>query len=137
MDPEGRVLGRHDGIHAFTPGQRKGTGVALGRPAYVRSLDPVRGDIVLTADSALLMSRRFRVEQLRLSDAVSGPENFRADVQIRYRGRPAPAEITRSSPDTALVCFDEPQRAITPGQAAVFYDGIRQLGGGIIAETEF
>lgn len=138
IDMTGRVLGRHGGIHAFTPGQRKGTGVALGRPAYVRSLDPVRGDIVLTDDPAMLMSRRFRVDQLRLSGAVSsGPENFRADVQIRYRGRPAPAEVTRISPGSAVVCFEEPQRAITPGQAAVFYDGIRQLGGGIIAETEF
>ena len=137
VDMSGCVLGRHGGIHAFTPGQRKGTGVALGRPAYVRSLDPVRGDIVLTDDSAMLMSRRFQAEQLRLSTVVSDREIFRADVQIRYRGRPAPAEITRLSPDAALVRFDEPQRAITPGQAAVFYDGIRQLGGGIIAETEF
>lgn len=137
VDMEGRVLGRHGGIHAFTPGQRKGTGVALGRPAYVRSLDPVRGDIVLTADSSMLMSRRFHVEQLRLSSTLPDSEKFRADVQIRYRGRPAPAEVTRISPDGALVCFDEPQRAITPGQAAVFYDGIRQLGGGIIGKTEF
>lgn len=137
VDTEGRVLGRHGGIHAFTPGQRKGTGVALGHPAYVRSLDPLRGDIVLTDDSAKLMSRRFRVEQMRLSEAVSGLEKFRAEVQIRYRGRPASAEVTRISPDAGLVCFDEPQRAITPGQAAVFYDGIRQLGGGLIAETEF
>ena len=137
VDMTGRVLGRHGGIHSFTPGQRKGTGVALGRPAYVRSLDPVRGDIVLTDDPAMLMSRRFRVDLLRLSGAVPGPDTFRADVQIRYRGRPAPAEITKISSGAALVRFDEPQRAVTPGQAAVFYDGIRQLGGGIIAETEF
>ena len=137
VDMSGRVLGRHGGIHAFTPGQRKGTGVALGRPAYVRSLDPARGDIVLTDDSAMLMSRRFRVEQLHLSGTVSGPEEFRAEVQIRYRGRPASGSVTRVSPDLAIVCFDEPQRAVTPGQAAVFYEGIRQLGGGIIAETEF
>ena len=137
VDMTGLALGRHHGIHAFTPGQRKGTGVALGRPAYVRSLDPDRGDIVLTDDSANLMSRRFRVEQARFSPTLADSQTFRAAVQIRYRGRPAPAEVTRIAPDAALVCFDEPQRAITQGQAAVFYDGIRQLGGGLIAETEF
>ena len=137
VDMSGKILGRHGGIHAFTPGQRKGTGVALGRPAYVRSLDPIHGDIVLTDDPASLMSCRFRVEQARFSTILSDSEIFRADVQIRYRGRPAPAEVTKIAPDSALVRFDEPQRAITKGQAAVFYQGIRQLGGGVIAETEF
>ena len=137
VDPDGRILGRHPGIHTFTPGQRKGTGVALGRPAYVRRVDPETARIELTVDEADLMSSRFTVSDIARLDLPDGPDRFRAEVQIRYRGRPVSAEVRLTGNGTAEVVSDRPLRAVTPGQAAVFYDGIRQIGGGVIGlETE-
>lgn len=128
---DGRTLGRHAGYHVFTPGQRKGTGVALGKPAYVRSVDASTSSVVLTTDEADLMADSLHVHGVKLRNPPP-PEEFRCEVQIRYRGKPAAATVRMTSSDTAKVRFDRPVRAVTPGQAAVFYDGLRQLGGGCI-----
>ncbi len=129
-DMQGKVLGRHRGIHTFTPGQRKGTGVAMGVPAYVQSVKAENNDVILTTDNADLMQSVLQVRDLHYSG--SGME-FRAEVQIRYRGRPAAAMVRLTGQGTAEVIFDSPQRAVTPGQAAVFYEGDHLLGGGWIA----
>ena len=131
LGTDGRVLGHHSGYHVFTPGQRKGTGVALGKPAYVRSVDADTASVVLTTEEKDLMSDHLRVHDVRLRHPLP-PAEFRCVVQIRYRGKPAEATVLMTSSNTAEVHFDHPVRAVTPGQAAVFYDGIRQLGGGCI-----
>jgi len=129
----GEVLGRHAGLHQYTVGQRKGLGVAAGRPLYVVALDRENNRLILGDDSEL------RAATCEVRDvnwipfaAPSGP--VRATVRIRNRHEPAAAEITPLDATTARVSFFEPQRAITPGQAAVFYSGEQVLGGGWIAK---
>ncbi|MBQ4107293.1 MAG: tRNA 2-thiouridine(34) synthase MnmA [Lentisphaeria bacterium] len=127
-----KAVGRHRGIHQFTIGQRKGMNVALGKPAYIRSIDPATNGIELVTDPAGLMIRAFHVGDLILPDGL--PE--RAEVQIRYRSKPVLAAI-RPAEGGALVIPDQPLRAVTPGQAAVFYHGRILLGGGTIGGVEY
>jgi tRNA-specific 2-thiouridylase len=126
------VLGRHDGVHHFTVGQRRGLGVAAGRPLYVLEIDPASRRVVVGDDSEL------RRESCELRDVnwiawerPAGP--VQAMVRIRYRHEPAEAVIEPQGAVGARVRFCVPQRAITPGQAAVFYSGDAVLGGGWIA----
>lgn len=130
-DAAGRVLGRHDGIHRFTIGQRKGLGLASGVPLYVVNID--------AGNAAVTVGPREDLERTTLTaarvnwmsgDVPSGP--IRAHTRIRYRHREAPATVTPAGNDGATVVFDEPQSAITPGQAVVFYDGEVVIGGGWI-----
>ncbi len=129
---DGRVLGAHEGVGAFTVGQRRGL-PALGAPYYVRSIDAASGDVVLaTVDQ--LDARVARVDGVHwLVDAP--PLGFRAAVKIRARHAAVPAQVTwqPADPSVARIEFEAPVRAITPGQAAVFYDGDLVLGGGWIA----
>jgi len=127
---EGREVGRHEGLHQYTIGQRKGLRVALGRPAYIRAIDPETGDIEVVTDPASLLARAFFVNDLALPGGLPAC----AGVQIRYRGTPVPAAI-EAAPGGALVTPEKPLRAVTPGQAAVFYDGRVLLGGGVIGEV--
>ncbi len=135
---QGRVVGRHDGIHQFTIGQRKGLGVALGVPAYVQRIDPVAGNVYLTTDEDDLMSQSFQVTELNWQSGYMPEWPLSCLVQTRYRSQPAPAVVTFSKgeaqdhPDKVAVVLSAPQRAITSGQAAVFYDRDILLGGGII-----
>ncbi len=135
----GKVLGKHKGIHAYTIGQRKGTGVALGTPAYVQKIDPERRNIYITADEQTLF--RDSLTASRTVWQIPAPaEPFRAMVQIRYRSPAAPAtvipEISSGGQNTGRISvrFDTPLRAVTPGQAAAVYDCANSvlLGGGII-----
>jgi tRNA-uridine 2-sulfurtransferase len=131
---EGEVLGRHTGLHQYTVGQRRGLGLAKGRPLYVVALDRPHNRLVVGEDGDL---RRATCE---VRDVNWIPFTFpdrpvRSMVRIRNRHEPAPAEITPLDPTTARVQFEEPQRAITPGQAAVFYSGEMVLGGGWIRES--
>lgn len=136
VDADGKVLGQHCGIHAYTIGQRKGTGVALGRPAYVKSIHPQTREIVLTPDSSELMSREVRLAKpnLLIPDYEERTE-FSCEVKIRYRSPAVPARV-RLYPDHCLLSFEQPQRAVTPGQAAVFYDGDILIGGAWIECAE-
>ncbi len=129
VDPDGEVLGDHDGIERYTVGQRKGLGVALGERRYVLKIVPSANEVVLGEREGLLASglRASRVNWL--ADAPSGP--LACAVQVRYRHRPA-AAVVEAADGGAVVRFEEPQSAITPGQAAVFHDGTRILGGGWI-----
>ena len=129
---DGRILGRHDGIHAFTIGQRKGTGVAMGVPAWVSRIDADGGKVWITTEPADLLRDSLRLPRFHWIGTPAAPGSFRAQVQIRYRSRPADAEITILQDGSVEIQFDAPQRAVTPGQAAVIYDGETLLGGGWI-----
>ncbi|MBV9146022.1 MAG: tRNA 2-thiouridine(34) synthase MnmA [Acidobacteria bacterium] len=126
----GEVIGAHSGIHNFTVGQRKGLGVATGSPLYVIGIRGNQRQVVVGGDDDL-RSRTLRARRLNwiAFDGLDRPMRIRA--KIRHRHEPAAAEIMMDG-DELLVTFDEPQRAITPGQAVVFYDGDIVVGGGWI-----
>jgi len=128
---DGRVIGEHHGIHNFTVGQRKGLGVATGSPLYVIQL---KGDTrqVVVGNQDELYSRTLRVHRINLISVDELREPMRVEVKIRHRHEAAAAVIESSGQNEILVSFDTPQRAITPGQAAVFYDGDVVVGGGWI-----
>jgi len=136
VDAEGREVGRHDGIHHFTVGQRKGLGVSGGRPLYVTRVDAATGRVHLGGEGALLSS------SATIGDAVLSPRfelPRRLRVRVRYRHEGAAAEVVTGGSADGIgaleVRFDEPVRAVTRGQVAVFYDGERVVGGGRIAAT--
>jgi tRNA-specific 2-thiouridylase len=128
----GEVIGEHAGIHNFTVGQRKGLGVATGSPLYVIQISGANKQVIVGGEEHLY-SRTLCARRVNLIavDDLLGP--MRVGVKIRHRHEPAAALIERVGDDEILVTFDEPQRAITPGQAAVFYDGDVVVGGGWIA----
>ena len=130
-DREGREIGRHEGVHRFTIGQRKGLGLSAGIPLYVVDIDAGTADVTVGPKSDL---ERDTLTASRVNwisgTAPAGP--IRAHARIRYRHREAPASIAPLDGDRVRVVFDDPQTAITPGQAVVFYDGDVCLGGGWI-----
>jgi tRNA-specific 2-thiouridylase len=128
----GEVLGEHAGIHNFTVGQRKGLGVATGSPLYVIQISGANKQVVVGGEEHLY-SRTLHARRVNLISVAGLGEPMRVTVKIRHRHEPAPAVIERAGESEILVTFDEPQRAITPGQAAVFYDGDIVVGGGWIA----
>jgi len=127
----GEVIGRHEGIFNFTVGQRKGLGVGGPTPLYVLNIDPASHRVTVGAD-AELATRTLRARQLNwISIAeLTGPMRVRA--KIRHRHEPAWATLEPAGADEVAATFDEPQRAVTPGQAAVFYEGDEVVGGGWI-----
>ena len=132
VSSSGEVLGTHSGIHNFTVGQRKGLGVATGSPLYVIEINGERRQVVVGGDEKLY-SRSLRAKRVNWI-AVERPDSpLCLGVKIRHRHEPASAIVEAIGPDEAVVSFDQPQRAITPGQAAVFYDGDLVVGGGWIA----
>ena len=137
VDTAGKKLGRHCGIHAYTIGQRKGTGVALGRPAYVKAIHADSGEIVLTPDPAELMSERVLLDPPNLlAEEYAARTEFPCEVKIRYRSPAVPARVRRLPDGGCLLLFDQAQRAVTPGQAAVFYQDDTLLGGAWIRSAE-
>jgi tRNA-specific 2-thiouridylase len=131
---DGRVIGEHTGIHNFTVGQRKGLGVATGSPLYVLQIKGDTRQVIVGKDEELY-SRTLRAHRVNLISVAELREPMRVAVKIRHRHEPAPAMIESAGPDQILVTFDAPQRAITPGQAAVFYDGDVVVGGGWIESS--
>ncbi len=129
---DGRILGRHDGIYAYTIGQRKGTGVAMGVPAWVSRIDAGENKVWLTTNPDDLLRDAIVLPCAHWISKPAAVAEFRAQVQIRYRSRPADASLLLSPNGVVFIKFDTPQRAVTPGQAAVIYDGDRLLGGGWI-----
>jgi len=127
----GEVIGEHHGIHNFTVGQRKGLGVATGSPLYVIQIKGDSSQVVVGSNEDLF-SKTLRTKRITLIAVDDVPEPMRVSVKIRHRHEPAPATLQKSGEDELLVTFDQPQRAITPGQAAVFYDGDTVVGGGWI-----
>jgi tRNA-specific 2-thiouridylase len=132
IDHEGHEIGRHLGLPHYTVGQRRGLGVQTARPVYVTALDTERNALIVGYAEQARQSSCI-VEQI---DFVSGQipdEPFACEVQVRIHGTPFAARVVPLGGQQARLEFDTPQRAITPGQAAVFYDGARVLGGGRIA----
>jgi tRNA-specific 2-thiouridylase len=130
-DREGQVLGRHEGIHRFTIGQRKGLGLATGIPLYVVGIDA--GDASVTVGPRQDLERdSLTASRVTWMSGDTPASPIRASARIRYRHKEAPATITALADGRATVVFDQPQSAITPGQAVVFYDGEIVLGGGWI-----
>lgn len=128
----GEVIGQHSGIHNFTVGQRKGLGVATGSPLYVIQIKGDSGQVVV-GNSDELYTKTLRARRINLIAVDDVTEPMRVKVKIRHRHEGASARLQRSGGDELLVTFDEPQRAVTPGQAAVFYDGDVVVGGGWIS----
>jgi tRNA-specific 2-thiouridylase len=134
VDASGAVVGHHAGIHRYTIGQRRGIGIAAPDPLYVISIDAPGNRVVVGSQDDLLNSE-FTAAGVNwiVLDKPAGP--VRAEVRMRYRHTPAPATITPIGNNRVRVNFDEPQRAITPGQATVFYRGDEVVGGGWITRT--
>jgi tRNA-uridine 2-sulfurtransferase len=138
---DGKVLGHHEGVHNFTVGQRKGLGVATGSPLYVININGAEGKVTVGGNDDLL-SRTLIARDLNwiavdglYDSGADANKPMRVQAKIRHRHEPAPAVLENAPNGEVRVTFDEPQRAITPGQAVVFYDGDLVVGGGWIAET--
>ena len=133
VDVEGKVVGDHPGHQHFTVGQRRGLGQAFGEPHYVVAIDAVE-NMVTVGPRAHLACLRFHVDELNWL-SIAPPDSgttLTCSVQIRHRSRPVPARATVFEDGAVAVELDEPQDAVTPGQAAVFYQGDVVLGGGWI-----
>ncbi len=128
---DGQVLGEHQGLAFYTIGQRKGLGIASSQPLYVLAKDLATNTLVVGDKSEL---GRSELVAANVNWVAGEPPSasFRAEVKVRYTAREAPAEVMVDNGEQVKVRFDAPQRGITPGQAAVFYDGEVLLGGGII-----
>lgn len=131
VDEDGRVLGTHAGIIHYTVGQRKGLGIALGEPMYVKSKNTADNTVTLCRNEALFSSE-LNADRINLIAVERLDVPIRAEVKIRYQHTPSPATVTQTGNDTLHVKFDTPQRAVAPGQSVVIYDGDTVIGGGII-----
>ncbi|MFP5249452.1 MAG: tRNA 2-thiouridine(34) synthase MnmA, partial [Acidobacteriota bacterium] len=127
----GDAIGRHDGISNFTVGQRKGLKVASPSPLYVLNIDPASHRVTVGAD-AELATRTLRARRLNWIGIAELARPMRVQIKIRHRHEPAWATLEPAGADAVTATFDEPQRAVTPGQSAVFYDGDEVVGGGWI-----
>jgi tRNA-specific 2-thiouridylase len=130
----GEIVGGHQGIHRYTVGQRRGIGISNERPLYVVSIDAARNRVVVGEQDELL-SDEFTAAGVNWIAFDEPAEAARAEVRVRYRHAPAPATIAPLPEGRARIKFDEPQRAITPGQATVFYRGDEVVGGGWIVKS--
>ena len=131
LDPDGNVLGMHHGIVRYTIGQRKGLGIALGKPVYVSHIDTVRNTVTLAEDRDLYADTLTADAFHWISGKIPAGE-VRCAAKIRYRHKEQPAAACPQPDGSVRIVFDEPQRAITPGQAVVLYDGDTVLSGGRI-----
>jgi tRNA-specific 2-thiouridylase len=132
---DGKVIGEHAGVHNFTVGQRKGLGVATGSPLYVIQIKNDTRQVIVGKDEELYC-RSLTARRVNLISCAELREPMRVAAKIRHKHQPAPAMIESTGSDEVRVIFDEPQRALTPGQAAVFYDGDVVVGGGWIESAQ-
>jgi tRNA (5-methylaminomethyl-2-thiouridylate)-methyltransferase len=128
---EGEVLGRHKGIIHYTIGQRRGLGLSLLDPLYVCDIDPVSNRVILGRGESLF-SRELEADNVNLISVEKIDKPMRVRAKVRYRHEEQNAVVTQTGPDRIHVVFDEPQRAVTRGQAVVLYDGDTVVGGGTI-----
>ncbi len=130
---DGTVVGRHKGITHYTVGQRKGLNLSLGRPVFVTEIRPQTNEVVI-GSSDDVFTDRLVCRSLNFMSVPDIEDELPVVAKIRYNHAGAPARVRRTGPDEAEVLFEEPVRAVTPGQAVVFYDGDYVAGGGVIAE---
>ena len=130
---DGKVVGHHDGIHNYTIGQRKGLGIALGSPAYVKAIDAEHNRIILTTDTDHL--KAVCLETGKPNWLMDMPEEFDCEAQIRYNQTPVPAHVTKQGGDKTIVTFKSPVSAPAPGQLAAFYDDRLVLGSAFIEKV--
>jgi tRNA-specific 2-thiouridylase len=131
VDTDGRVIGQHAGVHRFTVGQRRGLGLGGGPARYVRRLD-VAGATVVVSEAGQQRSRGLVADGVRWASGMAPDADVPLAVRIRHRHAPIPCRVTRADGAEAVIAFDAPGPAVTPGQAAVFYDGEYVVGGGWI-----
>jgi len=134
LDLQGREIGRHKGIACYTIGQRRGLGLPMGQRIYVVDIDPEHNTVILGPPEALFSDRLTTMENNFVS-INKLEEPMAVQVKIRYKAQGSPALITPAQGNAVEVCFEKPQRSVTPGQAAVFYLGDILLGGGIIQKN--
>ncbi len=134
VNTEGKVLGKHNGIHHYTIGQRRGLGIAWPEPLYVIGIDPEKNKVIVGTKEQL-PGHSFIASKTNWIVFDEPKETFKTFARIRYRHQEAPALVTPLADGRVKVEFEEPQRAITPGQAVVFYDGDIVVGGGWIETT--
>ena len=134
VDRLGATLGAHEGIAGFTVGQKRGLGLAAGRPLYVIDLDPERNTVTVGGAAEL---ERDRLVATAVNFIACAPPTspLRVAAKIRHSHQPAPATVRALEGDAAEVVFDTPQRAVSPGQSVVFYDGDVVVGGGVISRS--
>ena len=130
---QGKIVGEHRGIHRYTIGQRHGLGIASSRPYYVKALEP-KDNRVIVGRREDLFSKAVFATDLHWISPFDPTEHAGLSAQIRYRHKPASGRLEMISPGTARFIFDQPQMAVTPGQALALYDGDRVLGGGWIVQ---
>jgi len=134
VDEDGNILGKHKGIIHYTIGQRKGLGIAMGHPVFVKEINAEKNEVVLSLEDALFKKEVIcnRLNFLSI-DGLAPGEELRVRAKIRYHHKPQAAKISMVDEDRLKICFDEPVRAVTPGQSAVFYDDDDcVVGGGVI-----
>lgn len=135
VNQQGEVLGEHTGIHRYTVGQRRGLNISSPRPLYVLSVDHTSNRVVV-GEGEDLLTNEFTAAGVNWISLTTPTQAVRAQVRVRYRHEPAPATIELLPQARAYIRFDEPQRAIAPGQATVFYDGDEVVGGGWIVKRQ-
>ncbi|MCC8152272.1 MAG: tRNA 2-thiouridine(34) synthase MnmA [Lachnospiraceae bacterium] len=131
IDSKGNVLGQHNGIIRYTVGQRKGLGIAFGQPMYVKKIDSAANTVILGTNEELFTAA-LTAKDINLISVERLDAPMRVKAKVRYRHKEQWATVTQPDEDTLQVVFDEPQRAITAGQAVVLYDGDVVVGGGTI-----
>ncbi|MBS4024211.1 MAG: tRNA 2-thiouridine(34) synthase MnmA, partial [Clostridia bacterium] len=131
LDTKGNRLGNHEGIAFYTIGQRKGLGIALGKPMYVVDIDVEKNAVILGENDEVFGLELISINNnfITIHDLVKPLE---VEVKVRYSAKPAKALVSPWTQGQVRVCFEKPQRAITPGQAVVFYQGDLVVGGGTI-----
>jgi tRNA-specific 2-thiouridylase len=135
VNSRGEVLGTHKGIIRYTIGQRKGLGLALKEPMYVMDVDTDKNQVMLGRNDELF-SRELYANDINLISVERIEEPMRVKAKVRYRAKEDWATVTQTSDDTIHVVFDNPQRAITKGQAVVLYDGDNVVGGGTVIKVD-
>lgn len=129
---DGKVLGRHNGLIRYTVGQRKGLGIALGKPAFVIAKQVDSNRVVLSENEDLLFKTSVKIKDVNFIPFDAPEGEIKVEAKLRYRHKEAPATLRMTGENEAVIEFETPQRAPAPGQAAVFYDGELLIGGGTI-----
>ena len=130
---DGKIVGRHRGITHYTVGQRKGLNLSMGKPVFVLEIRPETNEVVI-GDGTEVYADRLICSDLNFMSVPDFPDDFPVVAKIRYNHRGTKAHVRRIGADQAEVIFEEPVRAVTPGQAVVFYDGEYVAGGGTISQ---